>query len=81
MASAVEPYFDVSPKAGVFPWGDGKIFYSNLGHNNKTWTNKTFLKSTEGAVRWILNMEAGDAPPNQEVSARETAKAKAAAGQ
>ena len=68
------------PVAWARNWGDGKIFYSNLGHNNKTWTNKTFLKSTEGAVRWILNMEKGDATPNPEVSARETAKAKAAAG-
>lgn len=68
------------PVAWCRSWGDGKIFYSNLGHNNKTWTNKTFLKSTEGAVRWILNKEEGDATPNPEVSAKETAKAKAAAG-
>lgn len=67
------------PVAWCRTWGDGKIFYSNLGHNNKTWTDKRFLKSTEGAVRWILNMEEGDATPNPYVSVEETKKAKAAA--
>ncbi len=68
------------PVAWAKNWGDGKLFYTNLGHNNQTWTNKTFLKSTEGAVRWILNLEKGDATPNPEVSQAEDEKAKAAAG-
>jgi hypothetical protein len=37
------------------------------------------LKSTENAVRWILNLETGDATPNPEVSKAEEARAKAAA--
>jgi type 1 glutamine amidotransferase len=67
------------PLAWVKEWGQGKIFYTNLGHNEKTWTNKTFLKSVENAVRWIRNMDPGDATPNPDVSKAEDEKAKAAA--
>jgi type 1 glutamine amidotransferase len=67
------------PIAWVKDWGQGKVFYTNLGHNETTWTNKTFLKSVEGAVRWIRGLESGDATPNPDVSKREEAKAKAAA--
>ena len=68
------------PVAWCKNWGDGKIFVNNLGHNNKTWTNKTFLKSTEMAVRWIMGLEKGDAKPNPDVSAEQEKKAKSAAG-
>ena len=49
-------------------WGDGKIFFNNLGHNESTWTDKRFLDSTEAAIRWIRNEVAGDATPNPDVS-------------
>ncbi|HXY35100.1 MAG TPA: ThuA domain-containing protein [Planctomycetaceae bacterium] len=67
------------PVAWVKDWGQGKVFYTNLGHNETTWTNKTFLKSVEGAVRWIRGLESGDATPNPDVSKAEEVKAKAAA--
>jgi uncharacterized protein len=67
------------PVAWVKDWGQGKVFYTNLGHNETTWTNPTFLKSVEHAVRWVRNLEPGDATPNPEVSKAEDEKAKAAA--
>lgn len=67
------------PVAWVKNWGEGKLFYTNLGHRNETWTNKEFLKSTEGAIRWIMNLEEGDATPNPDVSTAQEEKAKAAA--
>ena len=67
------------PVAWCRNWGQGRIFYNNLGHNEKTWTDKTFLKSTHAAVRWVLHMEDGDATPNPKISAAEEQKAKAAA--
>jgi uncharacterized protein len=73
-----EPYS--MPIAWVKDWGQGKVFYTNLGHNEATWTNKTFLKSVEGAVRWIRGLESGDATPNPQVSQAEEVKARAAAG-
>lgn len=68
------------PVAWCKNWGDGRIFMNNLGHNEKTWTDKRFLKSIEQAIRWVLHMESGDATPNPKVSAAEEEKAKAAAG-
>lgn len=69
------PYF--VPVAWVKNWGMGKIFYTNLGHNETTWTDERFLKSVEGGVRWVLGLESGDATPNPEVSKADNDKAKA----
>jgi type 1 glutamine amidotransferase len=68
------------PVAWCREWGDGKIFYNNLGHNDQTWTDERFLKSTENAVRWVLNMVDGDAEPNPDVSKAADEAAKRAAG-
>jgi len=65
------------PVAWCKTWGAGKLYYTNLGHNNQTWTNPQFLKSTEGAVRWIMNLEEGQAQPNPQVSAAQEKKARA----
>lgn len=66
------------PVAWCRMWGDGKIFYTNLGHNTQTWTNRTFLKSTENAVRWVLNQAEGNAKPNPKVSQEQETAAKQA---
>ena len=68
------------PIAWARAWGEGRIFYTNLGHRNETWTNKTFLKSTEGAVRWVMGLENADVTPNPEVSQAQEEKAKADVG-
>ncbi len=68
------------PVAWCRMWGDGKIFYNNLGHNDHTWADKRFLKSTEAAVKWVLNQVEGDATPNPELSKAQEAIAKKAAG-
>jgi type 1 glutamine amidotransferase len=67
------------PVAWCRMWGDGKIFYNNLGHNDKTWADKRFLKSTEAAVKWVLNQVEGEATPNPELSKEQEALAKKAA--
>ena len=67
------------PVSWVKEYGQGKVFYTNLGHNPATWTDKRFLDSVEGGVRWILGLEKGDATPNPEVSKTEDMEAKAAA--
>ena len=66
------------PVAWCRSWGEGKIYYSNLGHNERTWTTKVVLKSTENAVRWVLNLESGNSAPHTDVSKAEEARAKAA---
>lgn len=51
--------------------GDGKMFYTNLGHREETWQDERFLDSIVAAVRWITGEEQGDATPNPEVSAQQ----------
>lgn len=68
------------PVAWCKNYGDGRMFYNNLGHNNETWTNPTFLKSTEAGIRWCLGLVDGDATPNPDVSKAQEEKAKADAG-
>ena len=64
------------PVAWVKNWDHGRIFFTNLGHNPETWKNEKFLESVEGAVKWILGQESGDATPNPEVSKAQEAKAR-----
>ncbi len=70
------------PVAWVKKYGDGKVFYTNLGHNSETWANKLFIESLTGGIKWVLGLEEGDATPNPELSKaqEEKAKADAAAG-
>ncbi|MFT4559764.1 MAG: type 1 glutamine amidotransferase [Planctomycetaceae bacterium] len=67
------------PVAWVKEYGKGRMFYTNLGHNNGTWTDLRFLASVTGGVRWVMGLEEADATPNPELSAKEEEKAKAAA--
>jgi len=64
------------PLAWAKNWGDGRIFYTNLGHNPGTWTDKRFLDCTAEAVKWVTGRIEGDATPNPEVSQAQEAKAK-----
>jgi type 1 glutamine amidotransferase len=73
-----EPYH--VPVAWVKEYGKGRMFYTNLGHNNGTWTDKRFIESVTGGIRWVMGLEEADATPNPKVSAKEEEKAKAASG-
>ena len=68
------------PVAWCRSWGDGKIFFNNLGHNESTWTDERFLKSTEAAIRWIRGEVPGDATPNPQVSQKQQEQALQDAG-
>ena len=65
------------PVAWVKKYGDGKVFYTNLGHNTETWANKQFIESLTGGIKWVMGLEEGDATPNPEVSKVQEDKAKA----
>ncbi len=64
------------PVAWVKNWGQGKVYFNNLGHRDETWTNEAFLGSVANAVRWIDGQVEGSAEPNPEVSAAEEDKAR-----
>ena len=58
-------------------YGDGKMMHMSLGHNEAVWDNPTYRASLLGGIKWILNLESGDATPNPDLSAAQEAKAKA----
>ncbi len=68
------------PVAWVRSWGDGRVYYNNLGHNAETWTRPEFLDSVTAAVRWIRGELDAPVAPNPELSADQDRLAREAAG-
>lgn len=73
-----EPY--MVPVAWVKSVGEGRMFYTNLGHNPATWQDKRHLDSIEAGVKWVLHKVDGESKPNPELSAELEKKAKADSG-
>ncbi|HJS06919.1 MAG TPA: ThuA domain-containing protein, partial [Pirellulales bacterium] len=65
------------PILWVKHYGDGKAMHMSLGHNESVWANETYRASLLGGIRWVLNLESGDATPNPDLSAEQEKKAKA----
>ena len=57
------------PVAWVKSYGQGRMYYTNLGHNNETWTNEAFLKSIAAGVDWVRGDVQGASAPNPQLSA------------
>lgn len=66
------------PVAWVREFGQGRLFYTNLGHNEATWKEAKFREHLLMGIRWALKLEDGPATPNPEVQAEIEAKSKAA---
>ncbi len=62
-------------------WDQGRVYYTNLGHNEGTWTNPTFLESTKQGILWSAGLIDAPAKPNPKVSQQQEEKAKADAGE
>lgn len=58
--------------------GEGKVFYTSLGHREDVWTNPKYQQHLAGAIAWLLGAEKGDATPNPQVSEQEAELAKKA---
>jgi len=67
------------PVCWVREYGQGRVFYTNLGHNESTWQNATFKAHLLAGIRWALKLEEGPATPNPEVQALENTKSMVAA--
>ncbi len=63
------------PVSWVREAGKGRLFYTNLGHNEGTWTNPKFREHLLTGIRWALKLEEGPATPNPELQYAEQAKA------
>jgi hypothetical protein len=59
----VEPGGDY-PQSWVREYGEGRVFYTSLGHREDIWTNDpVFRAHVVGGIRWALGLEEGDATP------------------
>ncbi len=67
------------PVAWVKSYGEGKVYFNNLGHNEATWLDRRFLDSITAGVKWIRGEVEGDSTPNPELSKAQEEAAKAAA--
>lgn len=47
----------------VRPYGEGRVFYTALGHFDETWMNPVFQGQLEGALLWLIGDVDGDARP------------------
>ncbi len=52
------------PVSWVREYGEGRLFYTNLGHNETTWKDATFQKHLLEGMRWALKLVDGSAAPN-----------------
>ncbi len=67
------------PVSWIKKYGEGKVYFNNLGHNEASWSDERYLKSITEAVRWIRGEIEIDATPNPELSKAQEEAAKAAA--
>ena len=44
-------------------YGQGKVFYTTLGHREDVWENSRYEKHILGGIKWALGLEPGDAIP------------------
>jgi uncharacterized protein len=51
------------PIAWCKEYGQGKVFYTSLGHREDVWENQRYQKHVLGGIRWALGLESGDATP------------------
>lgn len=63
------------PVCWVREFGKGRLFYTNLGHNEGTWTNPQFKEHLLAGIRWALKLEDGPAEPNPDLQYVEQLKA------
>ena len=49
------------PIAWAKEYGQGKVFYTSLGHNESVWENANYQKHILGGIKWALGLETGDA--------------------
>lgn len=65
------------PVAWVKSYGEGRVYFNNLGHNESTWSDTRFLSSITSAVKWIRGDLDAESAPNPELSAAQELKARA----
>ena len=63
------------PVCWVRSFGKGRVFFTNLGHNNSTWENEMYHKHLVEGFKWALKITDGPSAPNPEVQAQQSINA------
>ena len=63
------------PVCWVRSFGQGRVFFTNLGHNKSTWDNPTYHKHLVEGFKWALKITDGPSTPNPDMQAQESMKA------
>lgn len=59
------------PVSWVRNYGDGRVFYTNFGHNAETWQEPAYQQHLIEGIRWALARSEAPSEPNPEVQAAE----------
>lgn len=59
------------PVSWVRNYGEGRVFYTNFGHNNATWQEPSYQQHLIAGIRWALGRADAPSEPNPEVQAAE----------
>jgi len=62
------------PVCWVRDYGSGRVFFTNLGHNDSTWKDGRYHSHLLAGIRWALKLENGPSQPNADMQALEAAK-------
>jgi hypothetical protein len=54
------------PVAWCHHYGEGRCFYTSLGHRVEVWADPVFQKHLLGGIKWALGLAEGDATPSKE---------------
>ena len=52
------------PVAWCHYYGDGRCFYTSLGHREDVWANPVFQKHLLGGIKWALGLADGEPHKN-----------------
>ena len=64
-----EPWY--VPVSWVRNYGQGRVFYTNFGHNDATWNDPAFQKHVTEGIAWAISRFDAPAEPNPDVQAGE----------
>lgn len=45
------------PWTWVKPYGDGRVFYTAWGHDDRTWSNAGFVELVDRGIRWVCKQD------------------------
>jgi type 1 glutamine amidotransferase len=52
------------PATWVRMHGQGRVFYTSMGHREDVWTNPLYQKMLFGGIAWAVRNADADIPPN-----------------